>query len=368
MVVECKAGSITPGSRRGGLRRTKNDLTKTVVDGLNQAERLVRELTERGTLEIRPRGGGAPVILAAGDFRWLVRANVTLELISNAASKLWRLADAGWIDTPEKCWSVNLNDLRVIVEILERPAVFLHYVLRRLDINAIRRVEAHDELDYLMHYVTRGLFFREENSPNADQRVLLTRFTEELDQYYRRVEGLTGRGKKPKPRLGKGTGKILQILERHLPRHWLTASLELLEYDPKVQEELLGKVPGLLAKLRDPQGEYVFTVMANQDGEALALAFAKHPLRAADPVKGRLRSHCRTHNLKELWVVLFGVPMSSAAPGIFRVTPEDVVDAATERLLSQLNYEITDHSRDRKQPSPGVRRPLSLKESQDDDK
>ena len=39
----------------------------------------------------------------------------------------------------------------VIVEILDRPALFLHYLQRRLDLNALRSVDARDELDYLMH-------------------------------------------------------------------------------------------------------------------------------------------------------------------------------------------------------------------------
>lgn len=347
LVVECKAGHITPGSRRGGIRRTKTDLTKTIADGLNQAERLVRELATSGSLEIRPRDGSTPVVLTAIEYRWLVRVNVTLELISSAAVRLWKLADAGWIETSERCWSLNLNDLRVIVEILNQPAIFLHYVLRRLDINVIGKVEARDELDYLMHYVVQGLFFRGENLPGPDQRILIANYTEELDQYYRRVEGLTARGKKPTPRLGKGTPKILGLLETHRPLNWITASVELLEIDPNAQEQLTGKIPGLLAKLRDPRGAYSFTVMATSDGNGLALAFSNDPARSLQPIQARLRSHCRDHGLRELWVLLFGVPMSASAPHVFMVTPEDTVAESTERLLSQMSYEITNHSQPR---------------------
>jgi hypothetical protein len=245
LVVKCKAGSLKPAARRGASLSVKSGIKDTIGKAHSQGGRLIKALVERGGLTLRSKYGGSQVNLRTEDFRYVISVSVTLELLNPAAATLWTLEEAGLIENIEKCWSVSLNDLRVIVDILDMPSLFLHYLIRRLDLNELRRVQASDELDYLMHYVERGLFFREQNQPKETEEVTLSGFTGDLDQYYRRVEGISRLGKKPKPRLGRRTKQILASLEKARPRHYISACLEILEFDTLPREELFSKLPGI---------------------------------------------------------------------------------------------------------------------------
>ncbi|MBL9144862.1 MAG: hypothetical protein JNM99_14370 [Verrucomicrobiaceae bacterium] len=340
IVVECKALRVDPASKRGANKKIESDLGEAIVKAFNQAERFVRELTSRGTMELSPKSG-PKISVSTQQFERVFSINVTLDLINPVSTTLWKLAEAGLASGIEKCWSVSLNDLRVIVEILDQPALFLHYLVRRLDLNLLRRVESKDELDFLMHYVKHGLFFQEVNSPAQDEHVMLAGFTEELDQYYRKVQGISHVGEKPRVPIGKQTQKLLTRLQSETPEHWASGCIELLNFDTPTCEELLHKQPSHLKQLQHPRSGYALSFVANfESGAALALATSKEPLRAQEIVMGRCAEHCRQHNLATMCCFLHGVPISGIDIRIFHVTPETQISDHASRLLDQLRLEI----------------------------
>ncbi|MGH8102588.1 MAG: hypothetical protein ACREIW_14935, partial [Chthoniobacterales bacterium] len=312
VVAECKAAALEPASRRGAPRTVRADLGKTIVEAHNQAERLIRELLAQGELELRAKNSSIRTVIRAGDFRWVARVSVTLDLIGPAATSLWMLETGGVLANAEKCWSVNLNDLRAVVDILDSPSVFLHYLIRRMDLNALRSVHARDELDYLMHYVEHGLFFRDANQQKPNEEMMLAGFTIPLDQYYRRVEGLSPYGKKPKARLGRRAKRMLETLEQIRPRHYVSACLQLLEFDIPDREELLGKLPGHLKILREKSAAFGFSLLANHECKrGIALATTRAPESMRDMILGRAIEHCRNESLEELCVVVQGIPLGT---------------------------------------------------------
>jgi hypothetical protein len=340
IIAECKAGTLEAATRRGAPQSVHADLGKTIVAAQNQAERLVRELATCGELALCPKGGGEKTLIRAGDFRWLVRVSVTLELIAPAATSLWMLETDGLLKNAERCWSVNLHDLRVIVDILDSPSLFLHYLIRRMDLNALRSVHARDELDYLMHYVDYGLFFRGMNQQKPNQETMLSGFTAALDQYYRRVEGISQYGKKPKVKVRPRTKRMLEALERVRPRHYVTACLQLLEFDTPDREELLGKLTGHLKKLREKSAAFGFSLLANDEcKQGLAVATARNAETVREIVLGRAAEHCRNYSLQELCVILQSVPLGAPPILILLATPEGVISDNATRLLRQLRFE-----------------------------
>lgn len=340
IIVECKAARIDPATKRGADKKVESDLKATIVGALNQAERFVSELTAKGTMELSPKDKSKTSI-SAKNFERVYSVNVTLDLISSASTVLWKLGEAGLASNVDKCWSVSLNDLRVIVDILDQPALFLHYLERRLDVNVLRNVEARDELDYLMHYVKQGLFFREANKPTDGEHVMLAGFTDELDQYYRKLEGISDKGEKPVVPVGKRTEKLLSRLQATRPKHWASGCIQLLEFDTQTREELLGKQSEHLKQLQHPRGGYALSFAANFESKtALALATSKDPQRAREIVVGRCAEHCRTHSISVLCCFLHGVPISGSEITIIRVTPEAEISDSASRLLDQLRYEI----------------------------
>jgi hypothetical protein len=343
IIVECKASRIDAASKRGANKKVESVLKSAIIEAHNQAERFVTELTVRGSMELRPKNN-KKVLIEASTFNRVFRVNVTLDLISSAATVLWKLNDAGLVSNIEKCWSVSLNDLRAIVDVLDQPALFLHYISRRLEINMLRKVEARDELDYLMHYVKCGLFFRENNAPAPDEHIMIGVFTEELDQYYRRIQGLTDRGPKPRPPVGKRTQKLLSQIQSTTPKQWASASVELLEFDISTREELLGKQQKHLQQLQQRDGSYALSFTANfESGRAIAIATSNKPQQALDVVTARCAEHCRRHNLKVVWCFLCGIPISGSKVQVLRVTSETEVSESTSRLLRELNIHVTEY-------------------------
>ncbi len=344
VIVECKAANIEPETRRGASLSVKSDLRKTIVSAQSQTERFVRELSDRGELELRPKNGGPETVIRADDFRWVARVSVTLELMSPVATSLWMLEDAGLLKNAEKCWSVSLNDLRVVVDILDSPSLFLHYLIRRMDLNALRNIHSRDEIDFLMHYVERGLFFRDQNQPQPDEEVFLSNFTSDLDQYYRRVEGISQIGKRPKVRVGKRTKRMLEMLESLRPRHYMTACLELLGFDTPGREKLIGNMPGQLNTIKANNAAFAFSFMANSEARrGIALATARNPETLADIVLGRAVRHCRENGLDNLCVILQGIPLGVPPIFVLLAQPDSVPTDRASRLLRQLKFETKEH-------------------------
>lgn len=337
MIVECKAGRLNPASWRGGGKKLIRDMEATIVAGLGQAERFVGELTQRGAMEIKVKGGDLRTISAA-QFTRVFSINVTLDLISAAASTLRELTEAGMLVDTTRCWSVSLNDLRVIVDILTSPAVFIHYIVRRLDTNSIPQIEAGDELDLLMHYVVHGLYFRGENAPEANQTIMLTRYTDSLDQYYRRLQGVAIGGAKPKIRLGSLTFKFLDQLRRQRPKDWLTASIEILEFDLPIRENLFGKIQTHLAVMIRENPPFTLSFVANfESRRGIAIALSREPRNVKELVILRCQEHCREHEIGNMMVLHFGVPVSSTKCVVHQVSNSLATDAESN-LLKQLQF------------------------------
>lgn len=321
LIVECKAGAITPAAKRGGPLRVKTDVKKTIAKGLNQAERLIEELVANGELTIQSKKADK-ISLKADEFRWVFRVNVTLDLISSVASNILSLMDIGLVETTERCWSVSLNDLRVVVDILDRPAVFLHYLIRRFDTDQERNVEASDELDYMMYYVRQGLFFRGKNKPNENEHLTIIGYTEDLDQYYRRKQGLTAKGSKPRVVLGAHTERFLELLEKWRPKGWMTAVLQFLEFDPRDREKLLGKIHLQLKRVLREKAPFGLSVIGcTETRTAIGLACAQFPHFTKEAVRARCIQRCKEYEFDSITIILVGIPVVAQAPFIFFCHP-----------------------------------------------
>jgi hypothetical protein len=57
-------------------------------------------------------------------------------------------------------WILSLADFMAVTDLLQ-GAQLLHYVTRRLRLEALGKVVAHDELDWVGYYIDRGLYFED---------------------------------------------------------------------------------------------------------------------------------------------------------------------------------------------------------------
>jgi hypothetical protein len=154
------------------------------------------------------------------------------------------------------------------------------------------------------------------------------------------VEGISQYGKKPKVKVRPRTKRMLETLERVRPRHYVSACLQLLEFDIPDREELLGKLTGHLKKLHEKSAAFGFSLLANDEcKQGLALATALNAETMREIVLGRAMEHCRNYSLQELCVIVQSVPLGQPPLWILLATPEGVISDNATRLLRQLRFE-----------------------------
>lgn len=193
-----------------------------------------------------------------------------------------------------------------------------------------------------MHYV-KWLLFRGKESPTSHS-LFLSNFTEELDQYYRKIQGVSPVGDKPCVVVGNQTQNLLTFLHEKKPDHWTSLAIELLEFDTPDRDKLLGKLPAHSEQLRDPRAAYALSLTANFEAKVgVAVATSRFPNRSKEIVVGRCREHLSQHNLDQIHLVILALPVYSSDAIILRVTPESQIGEEASRLLAQLEIEVTEN-------------------------
>lgn len=252
VIVEAKAGALSALSRTGDARRLDSDLRKIVTAASDQTNRLRRRITEDGGLRLR-------------DGYWLDLRHVheihaiavSLEDLSGIATVTSDLVQNGILSGAHLPWTVSLHDLRIVTELVERPAELLLYLRRRTEPDVTRRFHAVDELDFFLEFYASGLYVEPdpdrvhaelpqlgEPSVAARRRFqrqkpeLLTSRTDQLDAWYFYQLGIR-RGPVAKPRLNINSDLVplVDALAKRRDAGWLRMSTTLLDGSASTQRK-----------------------------------------------------------------------------------------------------------------------------------
>lgn len=154
LCVEVKAGSITDRARGGNVQRLARDLTKTLQDANEQADRLATLIrTNHGVWDAQKRW------IDLSEIREIHSIVVSLDDLGPLSLSMNELVAHGVIDTATVPWVVTLHDLIVMGKVLDHPAQFLSYVRRRCGRRLATMVSGVDELDMLMWFIDGGMYF-----------------------------------------------------------------------------------------------------------------------------------------------------------------------------------------------------------------
>ncbi len=186
----------------------------------------------------------APFALDFAACERIVRISVTLDDFSVLASSERELKEAGWI--PEQTMlapTVHVADLETLIDILHRPAFFLHYFAERARFQKALRLLA-DELDFLGCYLETG--FNLASVEEKGYSLALTGMSGQIDRYYNGMDAGIAT-EKPKPKLSTYFGTLIAAIEqRGFPR-WTTVTTDLLRCASYAEQKRLDKE---LEKLR----------------------------------------------------------------------------------------------------------------------
>lgn len=241
-IVEGKAGALSIPARRGALSRVKRDVTELVDKAYEQALRTKQFINEAGKPRFEYENGAeALVIENKRIFKNIYLINVTLENLGHLAAHLNSLKTLNLIKGKEWPWSVFLNDLRVISEVIETPSEFLMYLQRRLRANDYPQFHTGDELDFFMFYLYEGLYFDDDKLKNLDV-FSPHAYTQDLDRHYDYKAGRVSSGEKPRLKIPEEYKTLVKNIEATGKQGFSEVTTVLLGFDVNPMKDILSKI------------------------------------------------------------------------------------------------------------------------------
>lgn len=227
--LQGKAGRVHAPTRRGAPERMKQNLAELIKEAARQHQALAHALDTEGADAIGL--GNYRESLEESPFQ--IEIIVTLDDVTVWSTHSHELQEIDVLrrDRPIP-WILSLADLMVVTDLLQ-GAQLLHYLLRRLRLEAIGKIVAHDELDWVGYYIDRGLYFEGMfDGEEALGQFRLLSFTEPIDSWYLAREGSrTVPAPKPAQSIPPNLDSLITRLEQQRPSHWTIGAIALLVGD-----------------------------------------------------------------------------------------------------------------------------------------
>jgi hypothetical protein len=276
VILEAKAVAMRAQSRTGDPLRLRQDLMRTITAAAAQADRLREQIRQHGGVRLRDN-----TWLDLSHVRETHTVAVSLDDLSGIATLTTELVAAGLLPQQQLPWIVGLHDLRIISELVARPAELLLYLRRRTEPKVTLKFHAIDELDLFLHMYRRGLYV--EPDPDAVFAELpqfgppataarrrhrrqgmefITTLTGELDAWYLHKHGYRV-SPAPKPRIGSDP-ELLELVDAVAAAAepgWLAIGTALMEAAHNLQRQWARQGSELLATTAQDGRNHSFTAI-----------------------------------------------------------------------------------------------------------
>lgn len=249
-IIEVKSGKLSTSARRGSLERIRSDAEDLLDNAYNQAIR-TKNYIKNNANPIFEDGKGNKILEIKDNtiFKNIYLITSTLDPLDHLSTRLNSLKAIGLINGAEWPWSVFIDDLRVISEIVEFPSEFISFLQHRIRANDFPQFLSIDELDFFMFYLKEGLYFENGNLKNID-RFSPNGYTEDLDRYYDFIAGRVSSGDKPKIEISDDFINLIKKIEASKKLGFSQLTTNLLGIDNQSQEEILKAIKYLQNKTK----------------------------------------------------------------------------------------------------------------------
>jgi hypothetical protein len=245
IVVSCKAKMLTALAEYGNdAVRLKDDLQKGIGDSYRQIEGAIDYLRKSGTVELFHLDGTLWTSVRSAELDAIVPVYVLpstyQNLVINTRDLLSGLQLQVGIDNVP--WMVSVFDLQPVAEILDSPALFLHYVARRREMVFARTLVQATETDLIERYLNQGLYFGPGSDYSKVGFVLFDGLSAGVDFYLRDLhERRVDVGKPISRSPVLLSGLVAEIMETDAA-HRTVSLLRLLDLDGTDQTTLLDHI------------------------------------------------------------------------------------------------------------------------------
>jgi len=303
-IIEAKAGKYSTSAKRGSLEKMKQDVTKLIDSAYKQALRTKQYINDTPEPVFEYKDGSIAVILKDKEkYKNIYLFNITLQNLAQLSTRLNSLKSFNLIEGKEWPWSVFINDLRVISELIEFPSEFLHFLQRRIKANDYQQFYTTDELDFLMFYFREGLYFEDGILQNLD-RYIPSAYTEDLDKYYDYVAGRVSSGKKPRLRISEEYKNLITEIESTGKDRFTKVTTILLGFDSKTQRAVLNNLKKIQEISKRDNRDDDFTMYFSEPKMGLMFLVSKNRKPES---WDRLDRHCRLKMYQmrfEEWILI----------------------------------------------------------------
>lgn len=183
-IIEAKSNKFTLEAKKGSIDRIKRN-TKDIVDkAYQQAIRAKKYILSNDEVSFRDKTKKTILTISDTKNKKIFMINTTLEPLGELTANLNSLKQFGFIQGQDWIWSVYLNDLRIIAEMIESPIEFLVYLERRINLNDYPQLHTVEEINIFGHFLQNGLYFDDIKFPKHSFKMSFVGFSEPIDKYY----------------------------------------------------------------------------------------------------------------------------------------------------------------------------------------
>ncbi len=225
LIIEAKANHYNIPAKRGSIKAIKDFMENTINLAYLQAIRTKKYIQKEDIAKFEDENGNKFQIKKK-DIKSYFLVNTTLEKLNHLSSNLHEIKKLGFIQGIDWPWTVYINDLRIISEVIESPSIFVAYLIERLEENNRNKLMTTDEIDFLMYYFQDRMGIFNKNLKEIDF-IAIDQMTMKLDEYYYLH--------KPKPLLNlpENIKKIIFNLDTNQKSNFSTVCLKILKLSPE---------------------------------------------------------------------------------------------------------------------------------------
>lgn len=273
-IVEARAGGLSLSARRGSVLQVRRDVKELIDHAYEQAKRTRDYILNAPQATFEYQDSSQALTVDKHTIRNIYLVNVTLQNLGLFSTRLHSLRELGLLRGKEWPWSVFINDLKVISEIIEFPSEFLNFLQRRIEAYDYPQLHPFDELDLFMFYLAEGLYF-EDGSLNGIDQFSLVGYTEQLDRYYDCIAGRVSSGAKPTLRVSPDYQRLIRELESSGRFGFTRVTTALLSVSVDTHDEILKNLEKATKAANADGKAHDFTLFFKRAQRGLTFGVAK---------------------------------------------------------------------------------------------
>jgi len=232
LIAQCKTKRLRYDSKIGkDSRLIRDDLNKAVKESFDQGIRARDYFSKNQPAKIEVNHGH--IEIDSKQISDIFLLSVTLGSYPHLITRLANINPAlDLFSDNQYPWAISLFDLGVVTELIESPAMLIHYAKRRLAVERTKFDILADEVDLLGYYFSQGLYFKTEEFKKLNA-LSLSGFSTDIDRYIFEKHELGKSPQKPEQKMPLKFKEYIKAIEELKSPYKTDCAVRLLEFDYK---------------------------------------------------------------------------------------------------------------------------------------